>query len=87
VGLLWGQPPQNRTVLSEFHTYGPDAFYMLRELRHKYVYYLGAPHQLFDLEADPEELTDFGAAPEHALPRTAPFHSPVAISDSVTKTG
>src|SRR4051794_22702310 len=26
---------------------------MLRELRHKYVYYLGAPHQLFDLEGRP----------------------------------
>jgi choline-sulfatase len=60
---LANQPPQNRTVLSEFHTYGPNAFYMLRALRHKYVYYVGAPPQLFDLEADPEELTDLGADP------------------------
>jgi choline-sulfatase len=61
---LAGQPPQNRTVLSQFHTYGPDAFYMLRDLRHKYVYYVGAPPQLFDLEANPEELTDLGTSPE-----------------------
>ena len=62
---LAGQPPQDRTVLSQFHTYGPDAFYMLRDLRHKYVYYVGAPPQLFDLEADPEELTDLGTDPAH----------------------
>jgi choline-sulfatase len=40
---------------------------MLRELRHKYVYYVGAPPQLFDLEADPEECTD----PAYARQRTA----------------
>jgi choline-sulfatase len=68
---LAGQPPQNRTVLSQFHTYGPDAFYMLRDLRHKYVYYVGAPSQLFDLEADPEELTDLGADPAYARQRMA----------------
>jgi choline-sulfatase len=68
---LAGQPPKDRTVFSEFHTYVPDAFYMLRTLRLKYVYYVGAPPQLFDLEADPEELTDLGASPEHAPLRTA----------------
>jgi len=68
---LAGQPPQNRTVLSQFHTYGPDAFYMLRALRHKYVYCVGAPAQLFDLEADPEELTDRGTDPAYARQRTA----------------
>ena len=68
---LANQPSQNRTVLSEFHTYGPDAFYMLRTLRHKYVYYVGAPPQLFDLEADPEELTDLGTDPARASLRAA----------------
>ncbi len=68
---LAGQPPQDRTVLSQFHTYGPDAFYMLRDRRHKYVYYVGAAPQLFDLEADPEELTDRGTDPAHARQRTA----------------
>jgi choline-sulfatase len=65
------KPPQNRTVLSQFHTYGPAAFYMLRDLQHKYVYYVGAPPQLFDLEADPEELTDRGTDPAYAPQRTA----------------
>jgi choline-sulfatase len=58
-------------VLSQFHTYGPDAFYMLRDGRYKYVYYVGAPPQLFDLEADPEELTDLGTAPTHERRRAA----------------
>jgi choline-sulfatase len=44
---------------------------MLRDLRHKYVYYVGAPPQLFDLEADPEELTDLGTDPAYARERTA----------------
>jgi len=63
---LAGRPANDRTVLSEFHTYGPDAFYMLRQLRHKYVYYVGAPPQLFDLEVDPEELVDLGTHSAHA---------------------
>jgi choline-sulfatase len=62
---LAGAPPQDRAVLSQFHTYGPDAFYMLRDRRYKYVYYVGAPPQLFDLEADPEELADLGTDPMH----------------------
>jgi choline-sulfatase len=61
--------PKDRTVVSEFHTYGPNAFYMLRDQRHKYVYYVGAPPQLFDLEADPEELNDLGLDLAHAPQR------------------
>lgn len=67
---LAGESPKDRTVLSEFHTYGPNAFYMLRDERHKYVYYVGAPPQLFDLEADPEELTDLGTDPAYVPQRT-----------------
>jgi choline-sulfatase len=42
---------------------------MLRDLRHKFVYYVDAPPQLFDLEQDPGELTDLGAASSHARQR------------------
>ena len=59
---LANTPAEDRAALSEFHTYGPDAFYMLRTLRHKYVHYVGAPPQLFDLDSDPEELNDLGTA-------------------------
>ncbi len=59
---LAGSPPEDRAALSEFHTYGPDGFYMLRTLRHKYVHYVNGPPQLFDLAEDPEELNDLGTS-------------------------
>ena len=33
---------------------------MVRDARWKYIYYKGYPHQLFDLEQDPDELNDLG---------------------------
>lgn len=36
---------------------------MLRFDRYKYVYYVGYPPQLFDLQRDPEELNDLAADP------------------------
>jgi hypothetical protein len=46
---------------------------MIRTERWKYLLWEGYPSQLFDLEADPDELTDLGAAPEHAA-RCAELH-------------
>jgi choline-sulfatase len=68
---LAGRPPQDRAAFAEFHSMAPDAYYMLRTLRYKYVEYLGAPPQLFDLDADPEELHDLGTDPAHAATRAA----------------
>jgi choline-sulfatase len=69
---LAGAPAEDRAALSEFHTYGPDAIYMLRTPRWKYVHYLGGhPPQLFDLDADPEELRDLGRDPAHGATRAA----------------
>ena len=39
---------------------------MLRDRRYKYVRYVSYPPQLFDLEADPEELRDLADDPAHA---------------------
>ncbi|MGG5812128.1 sulfatase-like hydrolase/transferase [Falsiroseomonas sp. CW058] len=63
---LAGRPTQDRAALSELHTYCPDGVFMLRTPRHKYVHYVGAAPQLFDLDADPEELRDLAADPAHA---------------------
>lgn len=39
--------------------------YMLRGERWKYVYYKGFPPQLFDMQSDPDELTDLGRHPDY----------------------
>ena len=38
---------------------------MLRRGRYKYVFYVGYPPQLFDLETDPDEIHDLIPAGEH----------------------
>ena len=38
---------------------------MLRHGRFKYCHYVGQPAQLFDLQADPEELQDLAGKPDH----------------------
>jgi choline-sulfatase len=67
---LVDRPPVDRVALSQFHSFGPDGHYMLRTLRHKYIHYVAMPPQLFDLEADPEELEDLGTDPAHAALRS-----------------
>jgi choline-sulfatase len=52
-------PQPQRVVFSEYHGMGSKtAAYMLRKGRHKLVHYADYEPQLFDLESDPEELTD-----------------------------
>jgi choline-sulfatase len=58
--IVSGKAPQ-RTVLSEYHAAGAaTGAFMIRHGRFKYVYYVGMPPQLFDLEADPYETRDLG---------------------------
>ncbi|MEL7100269.1 MAG: sulfatase-like hydrolase/transferase [Pseudomonadota bacterium] len=52
-------PDADRAVLSEYHDGGcTGGITMLRWDSYKLVYYAGRAPQLFDLAADPEELTD-----------------------------
>ena len=72
--LASGAMPQ-RPVISEYHATGSVAgAYMLRFGQWKYCHYVGARPQLFDLDADPEELADVADDPTircNARPRRA----------------
>jgi choline-sulfatase len=48
-----------RVIFSEYHGHGaPGSSYMIRKGKWKYIHYTDAPKQLFDLENDPDELTN-----------------------------
>jgi choline-sulfatase len=60
-----GSRPE-RPVISEYHAIGSSTgAFMIRFGRWKYCYYVERPPQLFDLEADPEELRDVAADPQY----------------------
>jgi choline-sulfatase len=61
--IVSGKAPP-RTVLSEYHAAGSaTGAFMIRKGKFKYVYYVGMPPQLFDLEADPYETRDLRQDP------------------------
>ena len=63
VEIADGARPE-RSVLSEYHGMGSTtAAFALRSGRYKYVHYVKYPPQLFDLEADPEEMDDLAGLP------------------------
>jgi len=48
-----------RTVLVEYHGMGSTTgAFMIRHAAYKYIYYVDYPPQLFNLETDPEEMSD-----------------------------
>jgi len=56
-----------RPILSEYHDGGsPTGMFMLRSNRWKYNYYPGYAPELFDMQDDPDELTDLAASEAHA---------------------
>ena len=64
--LARGETP-DRDVLAEYHGMGSTTgAFMLRHGRFKYLHYVGYPPQLFDLEADPEELRDLASDASYA---------------------
>ncbi|HEV2066368.1 MAG TPA: sulfatase-like hydrolase/transferase [Thermomicrobiales bacterium] len=60
----WGEPLQtlqpgerDRTIFAEYHGHGTrSGSFMIRKGPWKLLYHLAAPHQLFDLDRDPDEL-------------------------------
>ncbi|MEM8915956.1 MAG: sulfatase-like hydrolase/transferase, partial [Pseudomonadota bacterium] len=60
----------DRVAFSEYHAAGSDTGqFMIRKERWKYVRYVGAPPQLFDIGTDPQERNDLGQSPGHAAIR------------------
>lgn len=60
---LLGDVDPHRAAFSEYHAIGAESgAFMLRRGRWKYHHYVGFTPELFDLEADPEELTDVAAS-------------------------
>ena len=54
-----GAADHERVVFSAYHGHGTrGSAYMIRRGRWKYLHCARAPHQLFDLHADPDELDD-----------------------------
>lgn len=54
----------DRVAFSEYHdAFSETGVFLLRYRTFKYVYYVGADPQLFDLEADPHETTDLAGDP------------------------
>jgi choline-sulfatase len=64
---LWemtGGGDPDRPLLSEYHAAGSNTgTTMIRIGRWKYVYFVGHPPQLFDLQQDPHESTDLAGLP------------------------
>jgi choline-sulfatase len=58
---------EERCVFSEYHAAGsPTGGFMLRQGRFKLIYYVSFEHELFDLNTDPEEMTNLANDPDHA---------------------
>ena len=73
-----------RTAFSEYHDGGSTTgTFMVRWDRWKYVYYVNEAPQLFDLEADPNELSDLGQSdsPTAHAARAEGFMRLTAICD------
>ena len=72
----------DRPVLSEYHAAGAvSGAFMLRKGRWKLNYYVGFAPELFDLQADPEELQDLAGDPGHAETLAELEHALRAIVD------
>lgn len=80
--LAQAEPDHERVILSEYHAAGSNsAGFMVRKGRWKYHYYVGFAPELFDLEADPEELHDLAGDPAYDAVRAKMHGELLALCD------
>jgi choline-sulfatase len=66
------EDPTPRTVFSEYHAiFSPTGIFMVRDEQYKYIHFSGYPSQLFDMQADPDEMRDLASDPAHGAVRAA----------------
>jgi choline-sulfatase len=66
VDLAKARSDPDRVAFCEYYSAAADrAVFMIRKGRYKYIHYVGYEPELFDLEADPEELSDLSRDPHH----------------------
>jgi choline-sulfatase len=63
---------RKRTAFAEYHAnFSKSGSFMLRDGAMKLIYHVGMPAQLFDLDSDPQEITDLMIENPHAYRATA----------------
>lgn len=76
---LQGDPLPDEVVISEYHAQGMlSAGYMAKKGNCKYNHYVDLPPQLFDLAADPNELTNLAGHPGWATVQSDLHHDLLA---------
>lgn len=62
---IGAEADHDRTILSEYHaSASPTGCFMIRRGKFKLHYFVGMEPLLFDLDSDPDELTDLAGEPE-----------------------
>ncbi|MDA0655281.1 MAG: sulfatase-like hydrolase/transferase [Proteobacteria bacterium] len=66
IGLAQADSDTDRIGFSEYHAAAADrSAFMIRKGNYKYIHYVSYEPELFDLEADPQELTSLHKDPAH----------------------
>ena len=67
ISIARSDDQKDRVVFSEYHgAASVSGVFMLRKGSFKYIHYVSFPPELFDLEKDPEELTNLSEMPEYS---------------------